>query len=55
MGNLQRFPDSKAEAPDATPRGWMWPLLAIMNRADARRACMPGVHGIVNARSPGIY
>jgi len=39
--------DSK---PETIPR-WMGPLFAMMNRPDARRACIPGTNGIMNARS----
>lgn len=44
------FPDPTAEAPEAVP-SWMWPLSGVMNRADVRRACLPGANGIMNARS----
>lgn len=46
----QEAPDPAAEVPDAVP-AFMWPLSEIMNRSDVRRACMPGVNGIMNARS----
>jgi len=39
---------------DPLPRdipGWMQPLSELMNRPDARRACMPGISGIANARA----
>jgi CubicO group peptidase (beta-lactamase class C family) len=44
-----------AELPDdSTPQaipGWMQPLHAMMNRADARRACLPASTGIMTARA----
>jgi CubicO group peptidase (beta-lactamase class C family) len=30
---------------------WIWPLHSWMNRPDARRACVPGSNGIMNARA----
>jgi CubicO group peptidase (beta-lactamase class C family) len=36
--------------PQAVP-GWMLPLHGMMNRPDARRACVPASTGIMNARS----
>ena len=50
-------PPEPGQAPppdDSVPRdvpGWMHPLHAMMNRPDARRACIPASNGIMNARS----
>ena len=35
--------------------GWMLPLGSLMNRPDARRACMPAVNGIMNSRSIALF
>jgi CubicO group peptidase (beta-lactamase class C family) len=34
-----------------TVAGWLMPLHTMMNRPDARRACIPASNGIMNARS----
>ncbi|MHB9131248.1 MAG: serine hydrolase domain-containing protein [Armatimonadota bacterium] len=39
---------------DTTPQnvpGWLQPLSVMMNRPDARRACLPGANGIMSARA----
>jgi CubicO group peptidase (beta-lactamase class C family) len=46
----KELPDPKAEEPNAVP-AWIWPLSAIMNRPDVRRACIPGANGVVSARA----
>jgi CubicO group peptidase (beta-lactamase class C family) len=47
-------PDEPPPPDDSEPRdipGWMYPLGAMISRPDVRRACMPAVNGIMNARS----
>ena len=46
-GKEPSFDDSK---PRDVP-GWMQPLHAMMNRPDARRACIPASNGIMSARA----
>lgn len=43
-------PQAPASGPRPIP-DWMWPLPVWMNRADVRRACVPGSNGIMTARA----